>query len=336
MQYIRNRKVRARERKAIDGECQGFGDIYKVTEWVDEVARWMATGQIQAQASRLLPPYPCADEFVLQSSPPPGSRAALSSSKPKRPRVDWFIEPSDLLADAYWLEQTDNKKFLEDRYWRRVFPQDSELYSTTPQSIEKVVTSTSAQDEETPLATMLSTETGLSESRPAKAEHDHLLSNARDRAQQKLRALKGHHHRRTSSLYGQDVLRPHRGSISDSSDTDNDRRRRGLNGTVGNNGQLLLEKQVMDMIAQEQKEEQQSHSLHPTSSHTFPAMNSHLATPERERPRWSPAPSRQPSHSRQKSRAELSESDSKVSRTNSHQPASPRPGRASLEVPLLG
>lgn len=36
LQFIRNRKVRARERKVIDGERQGFSDVESVSHWVDK------------------------------------------------------------------------------------------------------------------------------------------------------------------------------------------------------------------------------------------------------------------------------------------------------------
>lgn len=331
LQYIRNRKVRARERKAIDGEGQGFNDVYKVTEWVDEVADGVALVQLHNSGGALLPPFARADEMSLQNSPPPGSRAGATVLKPKRPRVDWFIEPADLLADAYWLEQADNKKTVEDRHWRRVFPQDPELYMAASQTLDRALPDASLA----PVNTVLSTDTTLSDSKTARAEHDHLLSSA----QQKFRALQGHHRRQSSSLPSQDYLRMHRSSISDSSDTDSDRRRLGRLGAPGGAGQLLLERQMMDMLAQEQREQSELHSQTLELTHSAPLYHpgtAPLMTPEKERPRFFSAAARGHSHSRSQSKTELSESDSRVAGTKPRQPSPPRPTRASLEVPQWG
>ncbi|KAH8883647.1 hypothetical protein GQ53DRAFT_600635, partial [Thozetella sp. PMI_491] len=335
LQYIRNRKVRARERKGIDGEGQGFNDVHKVTEWVDEVAKWAATARAGATGTKLLPPFTSADEAALQSSPSSGSRQGTTVVKPKRPRVDWVIDPADMIADAYWLEQGDNKKLVEDRHWRRVFPQDSEKYIAPSLPFENIASETIIpEDKEGPIPATLPTETSLSEPKHQKAEHEHLLSGARDRAQQKLRALKGVHHRHNSSLYGRDFLRMNRGSLSDSSDTDSDRRRARA-GTIGGNDRLILEKQMLDMIAREQRDQLSEGLQDP--EHSFKLGNTNLMTPEREKPRFSPAPSRQPSHSRRQSKAELSESDGKMPKARPQQvPQSPGGGRASLEVPQWG
>ena len=71
LQYIRNRKVRARERKGVDGAAQGFSDVKKVTDWVDRVALHAATGQVALRDGPKLPSYPDAEAQVLllQGSP---------------------------------------------------------------------------------------------------------------------------------------------------------------------------------------------------------------------------------------------------------------------------
>ncbi|KAK0657724.1 hypothetical protein B0T16DRAFT_402431 [Cercophora newfieldiana] len=333
LQYIRNRKVRARERKVIDGERQGFSDVMRVSEWADEVSRWVATGQAHAPGRPTLPPYETADAIVAQDSPlATNSRPGAAPAKPTRPRVDWVINPADMLADVYWLEQDDNKRLVEDRHWRRVFPQETDLYQPLSHEEPEIRIDNPNSNKEPPEIQALS-EKHSSDYLIKKVEHEHVLSTARDRAQQKLRALRNAHHRQ-NSLHGRDFLRIHRGSMSESSDTDNDFRRRGRAGTITSGGKAILAKQMDAMIAQEQKDAES----HPLYDHEALRMkfNHGLMTPDRERPHISPIPSRTNSQRRGESRAELSETENKPVKLKTL-PSSPQgAGRASLEVPQRG
>ncbi|KAK0731848.1 hypothetical protein B0H67DRAFT_476400 [Lasiosphaeris hirsuta] len=331
LQYIRNRKVRARERKVIDGESQGFNDTMRVSEWVDGVAKWVVTGQAQTPRGSALPPFAGADMVIAQGSPPSAStRSGVASTKTKRPRVDWVLDPADMLADIYWLEQDDNKKLVEDRHWRRVFPQDTDV--VRPLSGEEGIR-TAAPGSIKELSESLKTaDTAFSDPLPHKAEHDHVLSSARDRAQQKLRALKGSHHRHSGSMHSRDFLRIHRGSLSESSDTDTDPRRRTRTGTISSSGKDILAKQMEEMIAREQRDAE-SHPLYDHEALRMKFASPSLMTPEKDKAQISPSPSRPNSHRRMDSHAELSESDSRYSRIKPL-PSSPQvSGRASLEVP---
>jgi hypothetical protein len=335
LQYIRNRKVRARERKVIDGESQGFNDVTKVSEWADEVSRWVATGQACVPGNAVLPPFESADAAAAQGSPPAtNSRSAVAPAKPKRPRVDWVIDPADMLADIYWLEQDDNKRLVEDRHWRRVFPQDADMYQPISHEEPGARLNTPGSTKEPPESQAV-TEKHSSDHLTQKPEHEHVLSTARDRAQQKLRALRGAHHRHNSSTHGRDFLRIHRGSLSESSDTDNDFRRRGRTGTITSGGKAILAKQMDEMIAQEQKDAE-SHPLYDHEALRMKFTGASLMTPEREKARISPIPSRANSQRRGETRSELSETDIKLFKLKSL-PSSPQgPGRASLEVPHRG
>jgi hypothetical protein len=124
LQYIRNRKVRARERKAIDGESQGFSDIEKVTQWVDEVEKTSANKGYQTIDRVSLPPFDMSskDKWPSYSLPSATSRNQTVYTKSRRPRVDWITDPADMLADIYWLEQSDNKRLIEDNRERKIFP----------------------------------------------------------------------------------------------------------------------------------------------------------------------------------------------------------------------
>ncbi|KAL8382484.1 hypothetical protein RB595_006322 [Gaeumannomyces hyphopodioides] len=276
LQYIRNRKVRARERRAIDGDGQGFGDVANVADWVNHVAHWTATGQNRTIGASALPPFAPAEASTALGSPPAGNssrNSALITAKPKRPRVDWLINPADLVADVYWLEQDDNKKCVEDRSWRRVFPQGPEppqlpppgknlntigalLAGTAaaalvaPSSMQEAIQDTSAA---APKRSSLQLERKTSHG----GDHEHVLSTARERARQKLHHLR--HHRHSSSFAGtvaHDFMRPRKGSISEESDSDSDRRKRGIMrvGTITADGKGALEKQMLEMIARENRE----------------------------------------------------------------------------------
>ena len=314
LQYVRNRKVRARERKAIDGEAQGFDDVLKVSEWIDGVAKWVATGQARQPGNLALPPFAPAEVAAMQPSPS-STNGRTAGTKPRRPRVDWVIDPADMLADVYWLELEDNKKLVEDRHWRRVFPQGPDVpRPTSLDEMPRLVTPGSTNDPSeahTP---------GDKDTPEHRHDHEHGLSAARDRAQQKLRALKGSH-RPTGSVANRDLLRVHRRSLSESSDTDTDRRRRGGVSTV----RSLLEKQMEEMIAQEQREAES----HPLFDKEAGRIKSAPMTPERE-----PRSAAEYADSRRRADSQLSEAEIKALKPLPVPRDAPQAaGRASLEVP---
>ncbi|KAK4462414.1 hypothetical protein QBC42DRAFT_268037 [Cladorrhinum samala] len=321
LQYIRNRKVRARERKAIDGAGQGFNEVIRVSEWVDEVAKWVATGQSRTPGNPALPTFFGVQISSLQSSPPSiNSRAAVTPAKPKRPRVDWAIEPADMIADIYWLELDDNKKLIEDRHWRRVFPQGP--HSTRPLSrddMQHMATPGSNKDSSEWLAP---SDKGQAEQPASKSDQD-VLSSAKDRAQQRLRALKGSSHSRQSSMvHNRDLLHINRGSMSESSDTDTDRRRR---------LRTVLEKQMEDMIAKEQMDiETQAPYDHAALRMKFASISP--MTPERDPAFTSPDANSSTGHRRKDSRVDFSDLESKNMGLKQRPAPGQSSGRASLEV----
>lgn len=341
LQYIRNRKVRARERRAIDGEAQGFKDVVKVSDWVDEVAKWVATGQYRVPGNPTLPPYGITESVGSRIGSPPSvsSRSGATTGKPKRPRVDWVIEPADVIADVYWLEQDENRRLVEDRHWRRVFPQaPAPLRPLSREDAGAVisgpVTTTSTTLNESP-ATTAPSGNGIHDIQAPKTEHEHIFTSARDRAHQKLRVLRGSHHRQNSSINSRDFLRIHRGSLSESSDTDSDRRRRGRAGTISSNGKDILAKQMEAILAREQ---QNVEAQTPLYDHEALRMKftSESPTPERERPDVSRNPSHLGHHRRIESRSELSEAEKGGYFKFKARPSPPQAqtvSRASLEVP---
>ncbi|KAH8905865.1 hypothetical protein BR93DRAFT_708765 [Coniochaeta sp. PMI_546] len=342
LQYIRNRKVRARERKTIDGEVQGFSDVPRVAEWVDDAAKSVASGHI-AESGSTLPTFNTPDEMASGDTT---AQPAVTASKSKRPRLDWVINPADMLADVYWLEQGTNKNMVEDRDGRRVFDQDSSLYRPMSRQMGDRAAlpapSSSLQD-----STGLRVETdpiGL-EQKTSRGENDHVFGSARERAQQKLQAIKGLHHRHNSSVGHRhhDFLHSRNGSLSDSSDNNNnnnnnnnsERKGRSRGETIGSSGKEILEKQMMEMIAQEHREKELEARLGPEAGRQRSLTVESVAT-EGDSVVHSTVPSRAPSFRGEQLGSEANGGDTNVQKPK-QLPVSPiRSTRASLEVPSTG
>jgi hypothetical protein len=257
LQYIRNRKVRARERKTIDGESQGFGDVDRVTAWVDRVSRSSAGDEYQTSDYIALPRFAKAHDTTATPTTSPQStlgRGQATASKVKRPRVDWITNPADMLADAYWLEQDDNKKLIEDNRERKIFLQSAEL--TRPGSShrgdEPVVQHETNQEEP---ESKLRIDTKLPIFNSLRGSSDRQSDSSKGRGRHGITQLyddlnrKGHEH---------NVLKSQHKPSSDSSESDagpsHSRHRR--NATVGSNdlNSDILEKQMLEILAKETRE----------------------------------------------------------------------------------
>lgn len=326
LQYIRNRKVRARERKTIDGEAQGFSDVSKVTGWIDETAASAATSALTPGASPL-PRFPGAHENADQELPPSNiPRPTSTVGKPKRVRIDWSIDPADMLADAYWLEQGHNKYLIEDRNYSKIYPPKPETQTSSPyQANEHVASTLSTSTKEGDIGeTVVASETDLIS--PTKSESEAPSVSARDRARQKLQDLR-HHKPNGLSHSHHDFLKFRKGSLSDTSDSESDRKRRTRTGTISANGRDLLEKQMMEMMAKEASEEQEKENLNEIGYRQLKPLPSRMATPEK----ISHTPEQL--HSRRGSRVEILESLDKTARGRVPQGSPVGSGRPSLEVP---
>jgi hypothetical protein len=110
IQYIRNRRSRARERRGLDHSPHEFADVDEVRDWVDQVERQSRHPEYRRDDRVLLP--------KLHNDHP----SAGEPNKPPGPHKGWVFCPEELLADAYWLEQDDNKKIVENRHGRTIFP----------------------------------------------------------------------------------------------------------------------------------------------------------------------------------------------------------------------
>ncbi|KAL7620235.1 hypothetical protein AAE478_009228 [Parahypoxylon ruwenzoriense] len=326
LQYIRNRKVRARERKAIDGEAQGFSDISRVTDWIDETSRSAAASTLTS-GTPSLPPFQGAHDNSNQELPASNIPRPISIvGKPKRVRIDWSIDPADMLADAYWLEQDDNKYFIEDRHYSKIFPwgpgaQISASSQTKEPSASVISPSSTREGEVNDIAAALEADT----TSPTKAETESSLTSARDRARQKLHDLRGIHHKQNGHGH-HDLLRFRKGSLSDTSDSESDRKRRNRNGTITANGTDLLEKQMNEMLAKEASEEQKE-NLSEIDRGYLKQLPLRMETPEQA------SQALEPMHSRRGSRVGIIENLEKSNRNRVSQGSPVGSGRPSLEVP---
>jgi hypothetical protein len=110
LQYIRNRRSRARERRVLGHSPDEFADVHEVRDWID------LTEQVSKQ-----PGYR-QDDVVHLPKLHDDHPLGIDLTKPPRPHKGWVFGPEELLADAYWLEQDDNKTIIENRHGRKIFP----------------------------------------------------------------------------------------------------------------------------------------------------------------------------------------------------------------------
>ena len=140
LQYIRNRKFRARERMSLDAEAGGWNDIDKVRAWVDKVVDQSGQAMVTSNENAALPDLQgSAQELPYDECSPPSSlrgHNGITGAKSRRPRLDWITTPAGLLADAFWLEQGMNKILIEDKNGNKIFPSQRLLGLPKPRTSE--------------------------------------------------------------------------------------------------------------------------------------------------------------------------------------------------------
>lgn len=146
LQYVRNRKVRGRERKDFDAEADGWKEVDKVRSWVNTAA-----SQHRDLSGRIDDKYPLpqfepavqaqnrADDPSMLSPHRANVPSIAKIIKPPRPRSDWVTAPWDLLADAYWLELDEHKKLIEDRDGHKLISTGSPQIDQNPRSSRDIL-----------------------------------------------------------------------------------------------------------------------------------------------------------------------------------------------------
>jgi len=260
LQYIRNRKVRARERKSIDAEAQGFEDLARVSSWVDQVAAEALSNEYQEADCLPMPPISKAEEVSSSPRTSPQAKSQNANPKVKRPRIDWVTNPADMIADLFWMEQDDNKKMIEDRSGRKIFPPSAELKRPPSRRDGE------PEPQETPGLRVqkspdLRIDTKLPEFRSLKGDSDRHFDSVTSRAKQRLRDATRIHHGHNGSVRELHLLRARSPSDSDSSDTDgvhHPRRKRSGTADSRDRGKDILEKQMMEVLEREMRQQEWS------------------------------------------------------------------------------
>lgn len=119
LQYIRNKKVRARERTPLDPEADGWQNVAVVDSWIDLVEVDASHEGFVQDDVVLLPNWEHHSHSHLLG--PSINGYSVVVNKKARSKMDWMVEPAELLADAYWLEQHSNKTLIEKRNGAKVF-----------------------------------------------------------------------------------------------------------------------------------------------------------------------------------------------------------------------
>ncbi|KAF2192715.1 hypothetical protein K469DRAFT_717301 [Zopfia rhizophila CBS 207.26] len=203
LQFIRNRRSRARERKTLDHEPEEFQDVERVRSWVNKIERESQQPGYRQQDRVSLPKY--HEDHERKDDP----------SKPARHHMGWIFTNGELLADAHWLEQGENKSVLEDHYGRKIFPPTESQKHDFQQCASK-------EYPEKRRRSWVDGVSGLSSEPPTGDESDQ--SSERGRKRRLLPGFRAESpkHRK----HGWRGSRPQSGSFSDSSDSESGSQKR--------------------------------------------------------------------------------------------------------------
>ena len=252
LQYIRNRRVRLRERQSFDSEVEGWKDSERVRDWVDTVANNRELGVATVDDRFPLPSF----ESVSANSTTVNTLLAQNPTKPspgnnskqRRPRMDWSVTPWDLLADAYWLQHDGNTMLIEDASGHKVMP-STESYklpsAKNSLDIDRITSSRAG-----------SVDRQAAPSKPFRTNaHETARERGRLQEQEPPRQLvDGSRDRR--GRWPRKLIRSR--SSSNSSDPDHDDRSQQKRGRLRNQDDLdstVLEKHMMTLLAQEKVNE---------------------------------------------------------------------------------
>ena len=126
LQFIRNRKSRARARQALDPDENQWRNAPLVAHWVDTVIEASSRSDFHQDDRVRLPVY--KNDSVYETP---------QDQVKKRPRMDWGTAPNELLADVYWLEQGENRFLIEDNHGNKIFPTRHSAHLLPPRSSQE-------------------------------------------------------------------------------------------------------------------------------------------------------------------------------------------------------
>ncbi|KAL8851005.1 MAG: hypothetical protein Q9221_004088 [Calogaya cf. arnoldii] len=138
LQYIRNRKVRGRERKHLDAEAEGWKDLDRVKLWIDAIASKHDASSSSTPSQIAVPPLDMtqvsSQATQIGSNHENSESTNTRSSRSERQTSDWKFAPWDLLADAAWLSRDDNIRLIEDAKGNKLLPQNKHSKENTPKT----------------------------------------------------------------------------------------------------------------------------------------------------------------------------------------------------------
>ena len=135
LQVLRDRRVRAREKRPFPISPNAFQDLEKVQQWVAQIEGVAGHGTLRVDGGGASLP-----DFVDEVSNftagadrfPTHSRANTASTVITRSENYWTVEPTEMLADACWIEAGDNKYLTERSNGDLVFPSQPRSSMETP------------------------------------------------------------------------------------------------------------------------------------------------------------------------------------------------------------
>ncbi|KAI4195576.1 MAG: hypothetical protein LQ346_003398 [Caloplaca aetnensis] len=254
LQYIRNRRVRGRERKHLDAEAEGWKDPARVKLWVDKIAD-IRGAQSSTETNHELPAFDSMliDPLITQSSPKSPSFANVNArpTKSERQSSGWAFTPWDLLADAAWLSRDDNMRLIEDAKGKKLLPAPPIPKESTPRASLEQVRPPGKR------SLSLSRSIALEEQSPSdpsiKKKHRRNLSHTRGKSYEANTPVKDRESPRDrKGRWRRNFIRSRSGSSSEGSLSD------GANGYAWSShhdreglDSVALEKQMMELLAKE-------------------------------------------------------------------------------------
>ena len=248
LQYIRNRKVRLRERKPLTAETQGWKDPRKVRAWVDTVKSEREGRVFRIDDRPPLPPFDIArsgPHHTNNSLAPSATQSQPVQAKHvERSHIDWNITPWDLLADVHWLSQDDNIKRIEGPSGNKIFDRPG-THQDAPSRASKesirrprISASLPRDNDSLDLRQMLATVARNQPKRPEKLRN--LTSEPTSPVNERGRR----------NRWSKGFVRSREPSTSDDSDWDMQSKNKGRDHLDN----IALEKQVMDLLMKEATE----------------------------------------------------------------------------------
>lgn len=256
LQYVRNRKVRGRERQTLDAEADGWKELDDVRDWVNMVANQREVYVYKLGEEKPLPTFRLIQERHEENNTSPLSSIPRSNlvpvSKPTRPRSDWKIASWDLLADSYWLELGDHRKMAEDRDGHKIFVQAAIDLTQVPRSSQELSRLPDRRSESIPRPSHT----------PEKRAHaiepqDSTKERGRQRHRLRDSIVSVHEYSSSQdrkSRWHRKLIRPQSSSSSEDSlqgSLSRQSRLRGSGSSRERQDSAVLERQIMDLLAEE-------------------------------------------------------------------------------------